>query len=79
MSVSCVARSAWREPKTPIARIANSSSFLNGKYTVFGQVTSGMEYIDALKKGDSNQNGVVMNPDKIVRMQVAADAEKAGH
>ena len=55
------------------------ASFLNGKYTVFGQVTSGMEYIDALKKGDSNQNGVVINPDKIVRMQVAADAEKAGH
>src|SRR5579863_5551024 len=50
------------------------SPFLNGKYTVFGQVTSGMEYIDAIKKGDPDQNGVVANPDKIVRMQVAADA-----
>ena len=55
------------------------SPFLNGKYTVFGQVTSGMEYIDAIKKGDPDQNGVVANPDKIVRMQVAADADKAGH
>jgi cyclophilin family peptidyl-prolyl cis-trans isomerase len=53
--------------------------FLDGKYTVFGQVTAGMEFIDAIKKGDPDQNGVVANPDKIVRMQVAADAEKAGH
>jgi peptidylprolyl isomerase len=55
------------------------AAFLNGKYTVFGQVTSGMEFIDALKKGDPDQNGVVANPDKIIRMQVAADADKAGH
>ena len=50
--------------------------FLDGKYTVFGQVTSGMEFVDAIKRGDS-QSGTVNNPDKIVRMQVAADAEKA--
>jgi cyclophilin family peptidyl-prolyl cis-trans isomerase len=53
--------------------------FLDGKYTIFGQVTSGMEFIDAIKKGDPDRNGVVADPDKIVRMQVAADAEKAGH
>ena len=52
--------------------------FLDGKYTVFGQVTSGMEFVDAIKKG-SGDSGTVNNPDKIVRMQVAADAEKAGH
>ena len=52
--------------------------FLDGKYTIFGQVTSGMEFVDAIKKGDSDDNGSVSNPDKIVRMQVAADAEKAG-
>jgi len=50
--------------------------FLDGKYTVFGQVTQGMEYIDAIKKGDPDQNGMVTNPDHIVRMQVAADVEK---
>jgi peptidylprolyl isomerase len=55
------------------------ASFLNGQYTLFGQVTAGMEYIDALKKGEKSQNGLVANPDKIVRMQVAADVEKAGH
>ena len=50
--------------------------FLDGKYTVFGQVTSGMEFVDAIKRG-VGQSGTVTNPDKIVRMQVAADAEKA--
>jgi peptidylprolyl isomerase len=47
--------------------------FLDGKYTVWGQVISGMEHIDALKKGDEDDNGAVDEPDKIVRMQVAAD------
>jgi peptidylprolyl isomerase len=51
--------------------------FLDGQYTVFGQVVSGMEFIDAIKKGDSSRNGTVVNPDRIVKMQIAADAEKA--
>ena len=50
---------------------------LDGKYTVLGQVTSGMEYVDADQKGRPADNGSVKNPDKIVKMQVAADAEKA--
>ncbi|HYM01619.1 MAG TPA: peptidylprolyl isomerase [Stellaceae bacterium] len=50
--------------------------FLNGKYTVWGQVVSGMEHIDAIKKGDEDDNGSVTDPDSIVRMQVAADADK---
>jgi peptidylprolyl isomerase len=51
--------------------------FLDGKYTIFGQVVSGMEHVDAIKRGKGD-SGMVTNPDKIVRMQVAADAEKAG-
>ena len=50
---------------------------LDGKYTIWGKVTSGMEYIDEIKKGDPTNNGTVTNPDKIIKMQVAADAEKA--
>jgi peptidylprolyl isomerase len=46
---------------------------LDGKYTIFGKVVSGMEYVDQLKKGDPRNNGIVANPDKIVRMRVAAD------
>jgi peptidylprolyl isomerase len=50
---------------------------LDGKYTIWGKVVSGMEYVDQIKKGDPAQNGAVANPDKIVKMQVAADAAKA--
>lgn len=49
-------------------------SFLNGKYTLWGQVVSGMEFVDDIKKGDP-QSGAVKNPDHIVKMQVAADAK----
>ncbi|ACI98790.1 peptidylprolyl isomerase [Rhodospirillum centenum] len=48
--------------------------FLDGQYTIWGQVTEGMEHVDAIKKGDSNRNGSVKEPDRIVKMQVAADA-----
>jgi peptidylprolyl isomerase len=36
-----------------------------------------MEFVDKIKKGDSARNGSVVNPDKIIKMQVQADAEKA--
>jgi peptidylprolyl isomerase len=49
--------------------------FLDGKYTIWGKVVSGMEFIDAIKKGDPANNGSVQNPDRIVRMQVAADVK----
>jgi peptidylprolyl isomerase len=45
---------------------------LNGQYTVFGQVTSGMENVDKLKKGQG-QGGMVSSPDKIVSMNLASD------
>jgi peptidylprolyl isomerase len=51
--------------------------FLDGKYTIWGKVVSGMEYVDKIKKGDKAKNGTVTDPDKIVKMQVAADSEKA--
>jgi peptidylprolyl isomerase len=50
--------------------------FLDGQYTVFGRVIEGMERVDRIKKGDSNANGVVDQPDKIIRMRVAADAKE---
>lgn len=45
-------------------------SFLNGQYTVFGQVTAGMEFVDKIKRGEPPSN-----PDKIIKLQVAADAK----
>ena len=50
--------------------------FLDGQYTVWGKVASGMYFVDKIKKGDSRQNGTVSNPDKIVKMQVAADVKE---
>ncbi len=52
------------------------AAFLDGKYTVWGQVVSGMEFVDKIKKGDPGANGAVANPDKIVKMQVAADVKQ---
>ena len=43
-------------------------SFLNSQYTVWGQVTDGMEHVDDIERGEPPAN-----PDKIVKLQVAAD------
>lgn len=51
------------------------AQFLNGKYTVFGQVVSGIEFVDKIKKGDPAQNGTVKDPDKIFKMQLMTDAQ----
>jgi cyclophilin family peptidyl-prolyl cis-trans isomerase len=48
---------------------------LTGQYTLFGEVVSGMDAVDKIKKGNPANNGMVTNPDKIVKMQVAADAK----
>jgi peptidylprolyl isomerase len=50
------------------------ASFLNGKYTVFGEVTSGMDVVDKIKKG-AGDNGAVTDPDKIVTMRMASAAK----
>jgi peptidylprolyl isomerase len=43
-------------------------SFLNGKYTVVGDVVSGMDVVDKLKRGEP-----VVDPDKMLKVQVASD------
>jgi len=49
--------------------------FLDKQYTVWGKVVEGMEFVDMIKKGDQARNGSVKDPDKIVKLQVAADAK----
>jgi peptidylprolyl isomerase len=46
----------------------DDASFLDGKYSVWGKVTSGMENVDKIKRGEP-----VVNPDKIVKARMAAD------
>ena len=50
-------------------------AFLNGMYTVIGQVLTGMDVVDKLKKGDAQANGSVAAPDKMVSVRVAADVK----
>ena len=47
----------------------DDATFLDGQYTVWGEVTEGMENVDALPKGEPPRN-----PGKIVSMKVAADS-----
>lgn len=45
------------------------NDFLNGQYTVYGQVISGMEHVDAIVRGEPPAN-----PDRMISVKVAADA-----
>jgi len=49
----------------------DEGSFLNGKYTVVGEVVAGMDVVDKLKRGEP-----ASNPDRIIQIQVAADVEQ---
>jgi peptidylprolyl isomerase len=47
---------------------------LNSKYTAFGRVLKGLEHVEALKKGSPHiNNGMVDDPDILVRARIAAD------
>jgi peptidylprolyl isomerase len=48
----------------------DDGAFLNGKYTVIGQVVAGMDAVDKLKRGEP-----VADPDRMIKVQVAADAK----
>ena len=49
---------------------------LDGQYTVFGEIVSGMEFIDALRTGPASRDGVVDEPDVIETMRLANSAKK---
>jgi peptidylprolyl isomerase len=46
------------------------ATFLDGQYTIVGQVTAGMDAVQQIKKGDP-QSGAVVNPDSIIKMSMA--------
>ena len=48
---------------------------LDGQYTIVGDVVSGMDALDKIKKGSEDNNGMVTDPDKIIKMQMAAGAK----
>ncbi|MBP5353038.1 MAG: peptidylprolyl isomerase [Alphaproteobacteria bacterium] len=51
------------------------AGYLDHQYTVWGQVTSGMEYVDQIKRG-TGSNGEVTDPDKIISLKVLADVQQ---
>ncbi len=51
-------------------------STLDNNYAIFGNVVSGMEFVDMIKKGEKSMNGKVFGPDKIITMRVAADVKQ---
>ncbi len=51
------------------------SQWLDGQYTIWGEVVDGMEFVDAIKKGSESNNGQVDDPDKIITMRIAADVK----
>ena len=54
--------------------VFDDASFLDSQYTIWGQVTDGMELVDAIKRGEG-QSGAVEDPDKMIKVQVAADTQ----
>jgi peptidylprolyl isomerase len=51
--------------------VFDDAGFLDGQYTAFGEVVSGMDVVDKIKAGTQANNGQVTNPDKIVTMRMA--------
>lgn len=52
----------------------DDSPHLDGQYSIWGQVTDGMEHVDSIKRGDGF-NGTVDDPDRIIKMVLATDAD----
>ncbi|WJI48173.1 peptidylprolyl isomerase [Mesorhizobium sp. C120A] len=46
---------------------------LDGQYTIVGNVVSGMELVDKIKKGNEADNGTVSEPDRMIKVRIAAD------
>lgn len=54
----------------------DESSWLDGQYTVWGEVVDGMDFVDQIKKGSRLMNGSVKEPTEMISVKVAADAER---
>lgn len=48
----------------------DAGEFLNGQYTVVGQVTEGMEIVDAIKRGNGPNGAVIGQPDVMAKVTV---------
>ena len=53
------------------------ASFLDGQYTVWGQVIDGMDHVDKIKKGSSSNNGSVSDTDHMVKLSVGGKSSSS--
>src|SRR6201992_1052526 len=61
-------------PNSQFVICLDDAPWLDRQYTVWGQVVSGMEHVDAIKKGGEHNNGAISGePDKILKARIAAD------
>ncbi len=74
-SVSMARTSDPNSARSQFFIVFKDSNFLDGQYTVWGKVTSGMEFVDKIKRGQGQSGSVPPPPDKMIKVQVAADAK----
>ena len=53
------------------------SSWLDGQYTIWGQVIKGMKFVDMIKKGEGGNGEIVGKPDKIIKMKLVTVKTKS--
>lgn len=51
--------------------VLGTATWLDGQYTVWGEVIEGMEHVNGIKLGDGDDNGAVDTPDRIIAMRMA--------
>jgi peptidylprolyl isomerase len=56
--------------------VLKDSNFLDGQYSLWGKVVSGMDCVDRIKKGAPGSGAVAAPPDKMIRVRVAADVKE---
>src|SRR5260221_62118 len=56
--------------------VFKDSNFLDGQYTLWGKVVSGMDCVDKIKKGAAGSGAVSQPQDKMIRVRVAADVKE---
>ena len=74
-SVSMARTSDPNSARSQFFIVFKDSNFLDGQYTVWGKVTKGMEFVDKIKRGQGQSGSVPPPPDKMIKVQVAADAK----
>jgi cyclophilin family peptidyl-prolyl cis-trans isomerase len=74
-SVSMARTSDPNSARSQFFIVFKDSNFLDGQYTVWGKVVSGMEFVDKIKRGAAGSGAVAAPADKMIKVQVAADAK----